>query len=109
PGHNFEAPMARRQKRMLDAGGNLQFEEAARLRDEIRRLRETELVLADDPLARQEDVEARGGSFGRNKSRAGGAAGSRARKPRLDERGARGEVPGGGSGRVQGPAGLSMR
>ena len=45
-------------KRMRAAAGNLEFEEAARLRDEIRRLQATELAIADDPYARQNAVEA---------------------------------------------------
>ena len=48
---------------MKTAAGDLEFETAARLRDEIKRLRETELAIADDPLARQSDVEDRAGSF----------------------------------------------
>jgi excinuclease ABC subunit B len=44
---------------MREAAANLEFEEAARLRDEIRRLQETELAVADDPFARQEAVEER--------------------------------------------------
>ena len=37
---------------MREAAANLDFETAARMRDEIKRLQATELVLADDPLAR---------------------------------------------------------
>jgi excinuclease ABC subunit B len=43
---------------MKDAAADLEFETAARLRDEIKRLQETELLIADDPLARQESVRA---------------------------------------------------
>ena len=48
---------------MREAAADLEFETAARLRDEIKRLRETELAVADDPLARQADVEDRAGAF----------------------------------------------
>jgi excinuclease ABC subunit B len=43
---------------MREAAADLEFETAARLRDEIKRLQETELFIADDPLARQSDVTA---------------------------------------------------
>jgi len=42
---------------MRKAAENLEFEEAARLRDEVRRLETVELTIADDPLARQQAVE----------------------------------------------------
>jgi len=37
---------------------NLEFEDAARLRDEVQRLEAVELAVADDPLARQSAIAA---------------------------------------------------
>ena len=56
-GANLAAHLEALEKQMRDAAADLDFEEAARLRDEIKRLREVELAVADDPLNRDIGVE----------------------------------------------------
>ncbi len=57
-GSNLQTHLDDLKKKMVEAAENLEFEEAARIRDEIKRLETVELVLADDPLARQSKVDA---------------------------------------------------
>ncbi len=57
-GANLEAHLDGLRKQMRDAAENLEFEEAARLRDEVKRLETVDLTISDDPLARQSAVEA---------------------------------------------------
>ncbi len=56
-GANLERHLKALRKQMLEAAENLEFEEAARIRDEIKRLETTELTIADDPLARQSEID----------------------------------------------------
>lgn len=54
---NLEAVLDGMRADMRKAAENLEFEEAARLRDEVKRLEAVDLAVADDPMARQYAVE----------------------------------------------------
>ncbi|MFW2590142.1 excinuclease ABC subunit UvrB [Sagittula sp. SSi028] len=56
-GSNIQAVLDGLRTDMRKAAENLEFEEAARLRDEVKRLEAVELAVSDDPLARQQAVE----------------------------------------------------
>ena len=73
-GSNLQAVLDGLRSDMRKAAENLEFEEAARLRDEVRRLEAVELAISDDPLARQSVINAaeNEGSTGRSTAGKGG-------------------------------------
>jgi excinuclease ABC subunit B len=56
-GGNIQTVLDGLRTDMRKAAENLEFEEAARLRDEVKRLEAVDLAIADDPMARQYAVE----------------------------------------------------
>ncbi len=80
-GPNLAAHLEAMRQAMRKAAENLEFEEAARLRDEVRRLEAVELAVADDPMARQsaveEAVEASSARSGRSTGGRGGMRGGK--------------------------------
>jgi excinuclease ABC subunit B len=84
-GGNIQTVLEGLRLDMRKAAENLEFEEAARLRDEVKRLETVELTISDDPLTRQyaveKAVEDAHNASGRSKAgRAGQRGGARQRK-----------------------------
>jgi excinuclease ABC subunit B len=80
-GANLAAHLDGLRQDMRKAAENLEFEEAARLRDEVKRLEAVELAVADDPLARQSAIDASSETAAKNRGRStAGRGGTRTRR-----------------------------
>ena len=81
-GDNFKANLRDLESRMREAAANLEFETAARLRDEIKRLKMLDLEFANEMLTPQGETAERG-AVKRVKAEARAEAAERFRKGRL--------------------------
>jgi len=78
-GANLQAVLDGLRSDMRKAAENLEFEEAARLRDEVKRLEAVDLAISDDPLAHQSAVEAASNAATKTRGRStAGRGGTRA-------------------------------
>ena len=79
-GSNLKAHLKELKSKMLKAAEDLNFEEAALIRDEVKRLEAVDLAIASDPMVRQSVVEAiASGTVNRGRS-TGGRSGTRVYK-----------------------------
>jgi len=81
-GDNFKVTLKDLEARMREAAANLEFETAARLRDEIKRLKMLDLEFANEMLTPQDETADRG-AVKRVKAEARAEAAERFRKGRL--------------------------
>src|SRR5690606_10871885 len=82
-GNNLKAHLEALEKQMRDAAADLDFEAAARIRDEIKRLKAAELAVMDDPMARQEASSAES-ARGNGRDTARAQEGGKGGKPRSE-------------------------
>ncbi len=68
-GQNLAAVLDGLRADMRKAAENLEFEEAARLRDEVKRLEAVDLAVSDDPMARQSAIAAASEAAEKSKGR----------------------------------------
>ena len=79
-GSNLKSHLKILKQKMLKAAEDLDFEEAALIRDEVKRLEAVDLAVASDPMVRQSAIEAiASGMVGKGRS-TGGRSGTRVYK-----------------------------
>ncbi|MGE4610000.1 MAG: excinuclease ABC subunit UvrB [Paracoccaceae bacterium] len=86
-GANLKTHLDALRKDMRNAAENLEFEEAARLRDEVQRLEAVDLAIHDDPLARQSAIAVAGDAAVSKGRSSGGKAGTTVVKGKSKRRG----------------------
>jgi len=82
PGSNFQATLRDLETKMREAAGNLEFETAARLRDEIKRLKMMDLEFANDLMTAEGETADKAAPM-RERKAARAEAAERFRKGRL--------------------------